>query len=604
MIFCIGHLVAVRIWVLSKHGSVSYSSFDTTKAETRAMLATQHNPQPAATEEPFRYSRSQTVQILRDGLNAEPSPLSSRQAAKAAGIPHTTLHYWQQRQQRLDASPERVAFFDSPAGLALLQRLLLALHLVFQQHGIAGLRPLCLFLQLSQLDRFVASSYGSQQQLAALLQRLLAQYEHEQRQALAPTMPTKDITLCEDENFHGAQPCLVAIEPLSNFLVLETYRPQRDADTWNKASATALEGLPVRVVQATTDLAPGLQTHAREGLQAQHTPDLMHVQGDLHKGTSLPLHRHLEEAKEQLPLAQNDVRYGEERYRLHQANIRCPGRAPDFEQHLDCARKTQQYWQQQVAVRQQRQEQVQVAIRGLGDDYHPFDVQTGQPVSVAQMQERLEQRFETVQRLADQAKVSESGRARIAKARRVLPRLLSSLVWFWHSARLLVQSLPLKDPAVEQALYEQLMPGLYWQAAAQRGRTAEDKQRLRGLAVGLLEKAWSAGGVLDSLEPEQKEAVQRVCAAAVSRFVRSSSCVEGRNGQLSLHHHGSHALSPGKLKALTVLHNYFIERADGSTAAERFFGQKPAKLFEWLLQRFPDPARPARKRPKATRMAA
>ncbi len=604
MIFCIGHLAAVRFLPLNKHGSVSYSSFDTTKAETRAMRATQHNPQPAATEEPFRYPRSQTVQILHDCLDAELSPPSSRQAAQAAGIPHTTLHYWQQRQQRLDASPERVAFFDSPAGLAFLKQMLLALHLVFQQHGIAGIRPLCLFLQLSQLDRFIAPSYGSQQKLAALLQQLLAQYEHEQRQALAPSMPTKDINLCEDENFHGAQPCLVAIEPLSNFLVLETYRPQRDADTWNKAMATALEGLPVRVVQATTDLAPGLQTHAREGLQAQHTPDLMHVQADLHKGTSLALHRHMEEAKEQLPLAQAQVRSWEERYRLHQANIRSPGRAPDFEQHLNCARKTEQYWQQQVAARNTRQEQVQAAIRGLGDDYHPFDAQTGQPVSVEQMQQRLEQRFETIERLADEAKIPESGRAKIAKARRVLPRLLSSLVWFWHSATLLVKSLELEEPAVKRALYEHLMPGLYWTAAAQRGRTAEDKKRLRGLAVGLLEKAWSVGGVLDSLEPGLKEEVKRVSAEAVSRFVRSSSCVEGRNGQLSLHHHGSHALSPGKLKALTVLHNYFIERADGSTAAERFFGQKPANLFEWLLQRFPDPPRPAKKRPKAAKAAA
>jgi hypothetical protein len=417
-------------------------------------------------------------------------------------------------------------------------------------------------------------------------------------------MPPKDINLCEDENFHGAQPCLVAIEPLSNFLVLETYRPQRDADTWNKAIKTALEGLPVRVIQATTDLAPGLQTHAREGLQAQHTPDLMHVQADLHKGTSLTLYRHLEEAKEQLPLAQDKVRSWEERYRLHQANIRSPGRAPDFEQRLDCARKAQQYWEQQVAARTTRQEQVQAAIRGLGDDYHPFDAQTGQAVSVEQMRQRLEQRFETVERLADEASVSESGQAKIAKARRVLPRLLSSLVWFWHSVGLLVKSLELQDPAVERALYEQLMPGLYWTAAAERGRTAEDKKRLRGLAVGLLEKAWSAGGALDRLEPELQARVKRVCAEAVSRFVRSSSCVEGRNGQLSLHHHGSHALSPGKLKALTVLHNYFIERADGSTAAERFFGQKPANLFEWLLQRFPDPPRPASKRPKAAKVAA
>lgn len=47
--------------------------------------------------------------------------------------------------------------------------------------------------------------------------------------------------------------------------------------------------------------------------------------------------------------------------------------------------------------------------------------------------------------------------------------------------------------------------------------------------------------------------------------------MEGRNGQLSLHHHGKHHLSERKLSALTAMHNYFIRRPDGTTAAERFF---------------------------------
>jgi hypothetical protein len=48
-------------------------------------------------------------------------------------------------------------------------------------------------------------------------------------------------------------------------------------------------------------------------------------------------------------------------------------------------------------------------------------------------------------------------------------------------------------------------------------------------------------------------------------FQRSSSAVEGRNGQLSLHHHGRHRLSDRKLAALTAVHNFHIRRADGTT---------------------------------------
>jgi hypothetical protein len=567
------------------------------------MPTRQHTPTPAPTEESFRYQRCETVHILHDCLDEDTRGPSTRRAAHAAGIPHTTLRYWQQRQQRTDAPAELVAFFDSPTGLAFLKRLLLALHLVFQQQGTAGIRPLCRFLELAQLAPFVAASYGAHQHLAALLQGLLGQYDQEQRQLLAPTMIPKDITLCEDENFHGTQPCLVAIEPISNFLVLETYRPHRDADTWNAAVTTALEGLPVRVIQVTSDLAKGLQAHAREGLAAQHSADLMHVQADLHKATSLPLQRHLQTAQQRLQQAQETLQDWQHRYQQYQAGIRPPGCPPNFERNLRWAQQNEHYWQQQVQQRQERQQQLQQAIRGLGDDYHPFDSQTGQVVSAEQMQQRLEQRFETVRRLAEQAQVAEGGREKIAKARRVLPRLVASLVWFWHSVRLLVESLELSEVG-ERAVYEQLLPGLYWTAAAKRGRNTEEKKRLQGLAASCLGKAWSEAGVLSGLGKEVQELIKRVCTEGVRRFVRSSSCVEGRNGQLSLHHHGCHALSPGKLKALTVLHNYFIERADESTAAERFFGQKPADLFTWLLERIPDPPRPAKQVRKPVKVPA
>ncbi|MEA1052030.1 DUF6399 domain-containing protein [Lamprobacter modestohalophilus] len=55
--------------------------------------------------------------------------------------------------------------------------------------------------------------------------------------------------------------------------------------------------------------------------------------------------------------------------------------------------------------------------------------------------------------------------------------------------------------------------------------------------------------------------------------------------QLSLFHHGCHRLSARKLAALTAVHNFYIRRADQTTAAERFFGQAPPPLFEQLLER-------------------
>lgn len=47
---------------------------------------------------------------------------------------------------------------------------------------------------------------------------------------------------------------------------------------------------------------------------------------------------------------------------------------------------------------------------------------------------------------------------------------------------------------------------------------------------------------------------------------------------------------------MTVIHNYVVKRADGTTAAQRFFGQQHKDVFSCLLERMPDLPRPAKKR--------
>jgi hypothetical protein len=52
-------------------------------------------------------------------------------------------------------------------------------------------------------------------------------------------------------------------------------------------------------------------------------------------------------------------------------------------------------------------------------------------------------------------------------------------------------------------------------------------------------------------------------------------------------------LSDRKLAALTALHNCYVRRPDGTTAAERFFGRAHQALFEQVLTHvdLPPPAR-------------
>ena len=66
----------------------------------------------------------------------------------------------------------------------------------------------------------------------------------------------------------------MAIEPVSNFIMLEKYAEDRSAATWTKAINEALHDLPVEVIQGTGDEAKGIRRHTEKELGAHHSPDV------------------------------------------------------------------------------------------------------------------------------------------------------------------------------------------------------------------------------------------------------------------------------------------------------------------------------------------
>jgi hypothetical protein len=123
-------------------------------------------------------------------------------------------------QERLDACPAVVAFFESVPGLACLHRLILALHVVCVEIGACGMRLVCLFVQMTGLHQFGGASFGMQQRLNRDVEEAMVAYRREETKRLAQGMTPKDITVTQDETFTGGL-CLVAIEPVSNSILLE-----------------------------------------------------------------------------------------------------------------------------------------------------------------------------------------------------------------------------------------------------------------------------------------------------------------------------------------------------------------------------------------------
>jgi hypothetical protein len=168
--------------------------------------------------------------------------MSQRTFAKIHGVRRSSLQHWLRRKKQTTASPFVVTFFEHPEGLTFLHQIVVAAQFVLTQLGPSGIRLMCQFLKLSGLSRFVSSSYGTLKQAMTKMEKLTLDYGDEEISRLGQGMPQKEITLCEDETFHPA-PCLVAIDPVSGFILLETYADKRDAVTWDTHLAQALEGL-------------------------------------------------------------------------------------------------------------------------------------------------------------------------------------------------------------------------------------------------------------------------------------------------------------------------------------------------------------------------
>lgn len=544
------------------------------------------------------WGREESVLYVLEFEEALPHGESQRGFAAESGVPRTTLQRWLERKRKLEASglpPGVVAFFESPDGLAFLHRLVLAIQLVVSVVVGAGYRPVAEILRLSKLEPFVANSSGSRHQASDEMLEQVRAFEHDQRPKLAEKMTPQRISVVEDETFHP-QICLVGMEPVSNFILLEEYSEKRDAETWTATMGKALADLPVRVIQSTSDEGKGLIGHVENGLGAHHSPDVFHVQHEASKATSIVLANQVRQAEEnRAKAAAETAAHKEEAQAWVQAERHDPGRPPNFEARITAAQEAEAEAQKVLDETRERQERARRAVRGIGEAYHPVDPKTGALRSTDEVAKDLGEHFDELEAVADEAELPERCHKGIKKARRVLAKLEDTMAFFHSEVEAQIRDHHL-TPQEAKVLRESLLPAAYLERAAEKMKSADVRASVRSVAERRRADVQETLGALCAASPERRAILERLADTCATLFQRASSCVEGRNGQLSLRHHSLHSLSPARLNALTIVHNYCLRRPDGTTAAERFFGSKHDDLFEWLVAHLDPPARPAKKR--------
>jgi hypothetical protein len=545
-----------------------------------------------------RWDRFERADLFAQYQQLRTQGISERQAAKELKVPRTTLQAWRMWHDTLDMGPHVADFCQSGPGLAFLHRLVIAFHLVCVEVGAGGIRLVCLFLKLTGLNRFVAASYGAQQPVNIQVEHALVTYGRDETVRLAKDMPHKDRTVTQDETFTGGL-CLITMDPESNFLMVEQLAQARDQTTWHACMAPALAQCNCRVIPSTSDEAPGLLAYVEHYLEAHHSPDLFHVPPELVKAVSGPMatqeraaQKAVSEATEQLARRQSDLQSAGDA-----PEKRRPGRAPKAPMSLEQAEHTLETACREHARLAEQRAQVQASIRGSGHAYHFVDRERGGRRNGQLIAADIHEHIAQIRTIAQHEGLSQRWVERIDKAERVVSKMQATIELVSGYMRQQVARLDVTPP-VSFAMHAKLMPSYDLDRVAQT-RSGSDGEPLRELAERLRAPLFVPGGVLHALSPGTQGQLHDEAKRLATVFQRSSSKVEGRNGYLSLRSHQLRGLDlPRQHECFTTIHNFFLTRPDGTTAAERFFGQKPRSMFAAILaavELVPAPLSPPRK---------
>jgi hypothetical protein len=447
--------------------------------------------------------------------------------------------------------------------------------------GPGGINGMQEYLGNTGLDSLIASSNGALQMFWSRCEDHIIKFGKEEEARLAAKMKSKKITAGLDEMFRGKRPCLVAMDVVSNYILLEKFTEDRTANTWKKELEPRLQNLNIEVGQVVSDLCGAIRAVTRE-LGAEHISELFHAQYEISKATSTALssqeraaERVLNDSEDKLQKLKDKPRRlkmeerNEQLIELEEAENLRDSLKPEYEQRV------------------KRREKVSAARREMGKIHHPIDLKTGKLQSAEGMEERFNEQFNVIEDCVKEANLSDRCTERIDKSRRAFGAIVCYMKYFFTVYVAFVEGLRLSTEQ-EEFFNEVIFPLSYlrmiWKRLSKEAKK-ENKLLLESLEAAARDSPWSE---------ELKQELMNKGREMAQIFQRSSSCVEGRNGMLSLNYHRFHRLNERTLKALTVIHNFDARRHDGTTAAERFFEAKHENLFDSLVENVRIPGKPQR----------
>jgi hypothetical protein len=503
---------------------------------------------------------------------------SIRKLAQATGLPKSSVHrYCKGLRERARQVPE-AELWEQERGAQWLRVLVVAVLLVFGLKGGVGVERISEFFHRVRLERYLAVSPSALRALRTQMEEVILAYSAEQEQRLGQAGRRLEIIAGADETFFDQKVVLVMMDLVSGYLVLEETADNRTYATWQERVQAAMTRVGLELKYLVSDRAKALIKLALHGLGCPSVPDLFHALRDLAKVLGVSLGLKLAQVEEKLTQARQQL-----------GVLEAKGHDPHVQ------RRWLAHLNAQAEVLRADQATYQSTLHQASQAVHPFTLADSKAQSSAQVESRLHQAVATLNTL-HASHTARDHPAAVRKFQRQIPGLAAPVDAWWLGVEHRLAPLALDEPT--QSWFQQLLPVVYWQTQVEKTKTPALKtayqQAFRQAQAALLQHPLTA-----TVTPPALETYHAWARDLAGQFQRASSAVEGRNGYLSQLHHCARGIPTQRLKVMTVIHNFDLKRADGTTAAERLFRTSFPDLFDWIVVRMAPLPVPRKPRPPA-----
>ncbi len=451
------------------------------------------------------------------------------------------------------------AFFETEEGFGWLVRLVVAVLFIFGIKCNIGAETIASFFSLIKINHYAGLSASSINRIEERIRDILTQYEDYLQPQLEKLAKLKDLIAGADETFFDRFMVLLFMDLPSGFLFHEKLSEDRTFETWERKTKAAIKQFN-SFLCLVSDRAKALLKLGKHN-SCTNVADLFHF---LMK-----------------PVRAFKFSFARKLKTLNKETRQLTAELNSITQEAD----TQRISAQLESLNQTRLvlQQGQATYRGILSDIsitaHPFSLHL-EKQNAQQVSTQLTASVVALQNVLTDCAIDDKKDV-TGKMRKQIPSIAALTELWWQQVDTDVALLEASSQ-LRVAVTDYLLPAMYFKLQIKKAKAKKSLRNIYQKAYNEALQKLMAHSLASELnaEPWQTWAI-KTC----QKYQRTTSAIEGRNGLLAGFNLCARGMTETQLKAQTIIHNYWIQREDGTTAVERCFNFKPEiNLFEFILQ--------------------